>query len=67
MERRKGGSRDDNGVERVSPRATTGNWEECRHDTHRYFRRLFKAGDARPRPLVTDSLKLLISLRLEAP
>ena len=34
---------------------------------HRYFRGLFTAGSPRPRPLVTDSPKILISLRLEAP
>ncbi len=61
MERR---NRDGNGVERVTLRDTAGDWEDCPHDAHRYFPGLFTAGSPRPRPLVTDSPKILISLRL---
>jgi hypothetical protein len=56
--------RDDNGVERVTLRDTAGDWEDRRHDIHRYFRSLFTAGSPRPRFLVTDSPKILMSCRL---
>jgi hypothetical protein len=61
MERR---NRDGNRVERVTLRDTAGDWEDCRHDNHRYFPGLFTAGSPRPRPLVTDSPKILMSCRL---